>query len=407
MSLFATSVAGRAARDNRFAPGRLVRSLAVAAAALLAASCVGGDTGAPLVASPAGPGPKAPAGEVIGNGSVTVALLLPLGSSTGLGQAMKNAATLALAEFPQADIRILVKDDGGSDQGGRAAAQAAISEGAQAILGPVFAPAVAGAASVARPAGVPIIAFSTDATVASRGVYLLSFLPQADVERIVSFAGQRGKRSFGALVPDNGYGLIVEAALREVAGRSGGRVVMVERYRPDKSDLAAKAAAIGAAASQMDALLVPEGADGAPAIVAALRQAGITAGRVQLLGSGQWEDPRVARDPALAGAWYPAPDKAGFDAFAGRYSARFGSAPPRVASLAYDAATLAAGLVRAAGSTAFSEQVITNPNGFIGVNGLFRFTSNGLNQRGLAVYEVGPSGARILNPAPRTFQAGS
>jgi ABC-type branched-subunit amino acid transport system substrate-binding protein len=398
VSLF---VAFAALRPVSLATGtRTARMLAAGALALVAAACAR-DGGAPIVEGGA-PAPAAPTGEVIGSGSVTVGLVLPLGG--GLGQAFKNSAALAMSEFPQADIRLVVKDDGGSEEGARAAAQAAVAEGAQAIIGPIFAPAVTGAASVARPANVPVIAFSTDTTVASRRVYLLSFLPQADVDRIVTYAAGQGKRSFAALVPESGYGLVVEAAFREAVGRTGARVVTVERYRPDRSDLAAKARAIAAAAGGIDALLVPEGGESAPAVAAALREAGVTAGRVQLLGTGQWDDAQLANNADLAGAWYPAPDKAGFAAFASRYSGRFGSAPPRTASLAYDATTLAAGLVRAAGPSAFSEQVITNPNGFIGVNGLFRFTSNGLSQRGLAVYAVG---GRQLSGAPRTFQAGS
>jgi len=405
VSLVVPIAAPRAAGGSWPRFRRALVPLAIAAAFL--AGCARGDVGVPMEPAPAGQAAAAaPTGEVIGNGAVTIGLVLPLGGE--LGQQFKNSAALAYAEFPQANLKILVKDDGGSEAGARAAAQAAIGEGAQLVLGPIFAPAVAGAASVARPANVPIVAFSTDATVASRGVNLLSFLPSADVERIISFAGSQGKRSFAALVPENGYGLVVEAAFREVAGRAGGRVVAVERYRADRSDLAAKAQALSAYAGQIDALLVPEGGEGGVVVARALQGAGFTGGRVQLLGTGQWDDPRIAGDPAFAGAWYAAADRAGFDAFATRYAARYGGGvPPRAASLAYDATTLAAGLVRAHGAGAFSEAAITNPNGFIGVNGLFRFTTGGLNQRGLAVYEVVGGAARVKSPAPRTFQAGS
>lgn len=404
MSLVVPIAAPQAAGGSRSRLRRALAPLLLAAAVL--AGCARGDVGVPMEPVSTGPATTAPSGEIIGSGSVTVGLVLPLGGE--LGQQFKNAAALAYSEFPQANLKILVKDDGGSEAGARAAAQAAIGEGAQVVLGPIFAPAVAGAASVARPANVPVIAFSTDATVASRGVYLLSFLPSADVERIVSFAATQGKRSLAALVPESGYGLVVEAAFREAAGRNGARVVTVERYAADRSNLAAKAQALSAYSGQIDGLLVAEGGEGAAGLGRALQGAGFSGGRVQLLGTGQWDDPRIAADPAFAGAWYAAADRTGFDAFASRYASRFGGAPPpRAASLAYDATTLAAGLVRAHGAGAFSEQAITNPNGFIGVNGLFRFTTGGLNQRGLAVYEVVGGAARVKSPAPRTFQAGS
>lgn len=409
MSFFA-----RIVRSCRGLAGRVVagwpvpgggRILGAGALALALAGCGGPETITPA-AVPSGPTPSA-SGEVIGSGSVTVALLLPLsvpGVGPSLSRDFKNAAALGVAAFPNADIRIIVKDDGGSDIGGRAAAQAAIGEGAKLILGPIFSTAVTGAASVARPANVPVIAFSTDSSVASRGVYLLSFLPQNDVERIVSYASSRGKTSFAALLPANGYGTAVEAAFREMVGRVGGRVVAIERFSPDGSDLAARAQAIAAQASSIDSLLVAENARGA---VAALGSAGVGPGRIQLLGTGQWDDPSIIADPGFAGAWFAAPERAQFDDFAARYSARYGSRPPRIASLAYEATTLAAGLVRSVGPNAFTEPVLTNPEGFIGVNGLFRFMPNGINQRGLAVYEIGGGAARVVSPAPRKFTSGS
>ncbi len=135
-----------------------------------------------------------PTGEIIGTGGVRIGLLLPLASSDGnasIGTVFKNAASLALQNFPSADVQLLVKDTGGTSEGGRAAAQAAISEGAELILGPVFSPAVSGAAQAARATGVPVIAFSTDTSVASRGVYLLSFLPESDVKRVVAMPTAR------------------------------------------------------------------------------------------------------------------------------------------------------------------------------------------------------------------------
>jgi ABC-type branched-subunit amino acid transport system substrate-binding protein len=381
----------------------------VAAVALLAlGACSRGDVTGPVVATPPPTAPQ-PQGEVLGTGSVTVALLLPLtagGEAGGLAQSFKNAAALAISENPDV-VRVLVKDDGGSEEGARVAAQAAIGEGATLILGPIFAPAVAGAASVTRPAGVPMIAFSTRANLASRNTYLLSFLPQGDIDRVVSYAASQGKRNFAAIVPGDDYGGVAIEALSNAAARAGGRVVGFAQYNPNHSDLATAAQTIAGYGSQVDAVLVPEGGRGAGAVAAALRGAGVATGQVQLMGTGQWDDPSIAGDANLAGAWYPAPERAAYEAYLGKYRARFGSVPPRVASLAYDGATLAVGLVKARGSGAFAESVIANPSGFIGVNGLFRFDANGLSQRGLAVYQVGGGSVRVVSPAPRSFGAGS
>jgi ABC-type branched-subunit amino acid transport system substrate-binding protein len=394
-----------ASRAAGLLPRRRVLAAAVALFAL--GACSRGDVTAPVVATPQQP--AQPQGEVLGTGPVTVALLLPLsagGEAAGLAQSFKNAAALAISENPNV-VRVLVKDDGGSEAGGRAAAQAAIGEGATLILGPVFAPAVAGAASVTRQAGVPVIAFSTRADLATRNVYLLSFLPQGDIDRVVSYAASQGKRNFAAIVPANDYGGVAIEALSTAAARAGGRVVGYSQYNPNRSDLATAAQAIAGYGTQVDAVLVPEGGAGAGAVAAALRGAGVATGRVQLLGTGQWDDPAIAGDPNLAGAWYPAPERGAYETYLGKYRARFGTVPPRTASLAYDGATLAVGLVKTFGPSAFTESNIANSGGFLGVNGLFRFSQNGLSQRGLAVYQVGGGSVRVVSPAPRSFGAGS
>jgi ABC-type branched-subunit amino acid transport system substrate-binding protein len=168
----------------------------------------------------------------------------------------------------------------------------------------------------------------------------------------------------------------------------------------------AKAAEIAAIAPQIDALLLPDSGDAAPVLAAALAQSGVTRGRVQFLGSGQWDDPRILNSPALVGGWFPAPAKQGYEDFARKYRSAYGSTPPRNATLAYDATVLAIGLVRQYGADRFQASVLTSPSGFAGVDGVFRFLPSGLTERRFAVYEVTGSGARIISPAARTFAAG-
>jgi ABC-type branched-subunit amino acid transport system substrate-binding protein len=362
-----------------------------------------------------GNGPQGPAvahgpvpGETLGTGSVKVALLLPLSATGNAGQialTMKNAADLALREFATADVQILVKDDRGTADGARAAAAQAISDGAKLILGPIFAQSVTAAASVAKPAGVPVVAFSSDATTASKGVYLLSFLPQNDVIRVVRYAAGQGKRSFAALLPNNGYGTVVEAALQKVVADAGGRIFSLERYDLERVSMQAKANAVAGViqGGTVDAIVMPDAGDAAPFLAQVLAAGGVRAAKIKYLGSGQWDDARILKESNLAGAWFPGPERAGFDAFAQRYQAAFGSPPARQASLAYDATSLAAGLAGRFGKDAYTEKVLTNPSGFIGVDGAFRFRSNGINERGLAIYEISHGGAQVVEAAPKNF----
>ncbi|MFD1697445.1 penicillin-binding protein activator [Roseibium aestuarii] len=388
------------------------RSLA-ALSALALAGCLGSNLGSYPGDQINAPAQPQVSGEVIGTGTVRVGLLLPMsgqGSAASIASVFRNSAELALKNFPNADIQLLLKDTGGTAEGGRAAAQSAIADGAELILGPVFAPAVAGAAATARASGVPVVAFSTDTSVASRGVYLLSFLPQSDVKRIISHAASQGKRSYAALIPGDSYGAVIEAAFRQEVGRTGGRIVSIQRYSTEggsTADLTAKAQALSGALSQVDAVFIPAGGPVPILAMQTLMQQGGNLGNVTLLGTGQWDSREIKSSPILAGAWYPGPEDTGYQAFAGRYAQAYGSQPPRNATLAYDGVTLAAGLVRSAGAQRFSTSVLTNQDGFIGIDGLFRFLPTGENERGLAVYQLTGTGAQPISPAPRDFRSGT
>jgi ABC-type branched-subunit amino acid transport system substrate-binding protein len=333
-----------------------------------------------------------------------VELAFPSGR-TALEIVVRNAAQLAYDEAQQPDLSILVEDDRGSPDGARDATQDALRQGAEIVLGPLFAGNVQTAANVAKTAGKPVIGFSTDATVATRGVYLLSFLPQPEVDRVVEDSVAGGKRSFAALIPETAYGNAVEAEFREVVARRGARVAAVERYPAGAPGPAVErlARVITGPAATADALFIPETAEAMPAVAAALTKAGFSPGRVRPIGTALWNEPGLFALPALQGGRFASPDRSGFSSFSGRYQARFGSVPPRVASLAYDAVTLAAALARQYGSQRFAETTLTSGSGFAGVDGTFRFRPDGQSERALAVYEIRNNAAPVVSPAPRVL----
>ena len=360
------------------------------------------------VESQALPG-SVPAGDKIGTGTVKVALILPLTSPNGqpslVGQSLRNAADLAYAESGSTDLTILVKDDRSTPDGARDAAQAALGDGAELIIGPLFAPDVREVSKVTRTAGKPMIAFSTDTSTASKGSYLLSFLIESYVDRIVDYAASKGKKSIAALIPDNDYGRVADAEFQAEAAKRGLRVQTIEHFTPATRDAAAKK--VAALGDQIDTLFIPDQADAMPAMAQSLTAAGLDAKRVQILGTGLWNDARVLDLPGLQGAWFAAPENGGFNAFATRYRAKYNTDPTRIATLSYDAVSLAAALARAQGSQRYSDNVLLNKSGFNGADGVFRLRADGLNDRGLAVLQINGGKATTVSPAPHTFPAGS
>jgi len=344
--------------------------------------------------------------NTIGTGPVRVALVLPLTQASGpsiIGTSMRNAAEMALAEANASELTLLVKDDRSTPEGARDAAKTAVGEGAELFIGPLFANNVREVAAQAKAAGRPVIGFSTDSSVAQPGVYLLSFLIESQVDRIIDFAVSKGKKSFAAMVPEGEYGNVALAEFQQVAARKNIRVMSIERYAPGAS--ASASAKINALGNQIDTVFVPEQAENMPAVAPSL--AALAARKVQILGTGVWNDARVLSLQALQGSWFAAAETSGFTAFAARYRAKYGSEPVRIASLAYDCVSLAAALTRTQGAQRFADRTLTNTSGFNGADGVFRFRADGVNERGIAVYQAGAGTTTTLSPAPKSFAAGT
>jgi branched-chain amino acid transport system substrate-binding protein len=412
---------------------RFVSPIAALMLLLALAACMRG----PMVAAPAGPpqppvtgpggpppgGPPPPGA----GGPVKVAVLLPLsGANAELGKAMLEAAQMALFTTGNDRLTLVPRDTTGTPDGAAGAARAALADGAQLILGPLLAAEVDAVKPVAGEAKINVIAFSTATQLAGDNVFLMGFLPRQEVVREAAFARESGLSRFAVLAPNSEYGRLMTDALRETARQAGATVVKAETFDSRSSDvgpaiqrLAGNTASAAPGTSpepdaapapgptqrvSFDALLLPEGGDQLKQIARRLKTAGIGSPQVRLLGSGLWDDASVSSEPALVGGWFAASPPDARREFQSRFQSTYGHAPPRLASLAFDAAALAAVLAKAGGPAPFSHDAILNPSGFTGVDGLFRFTPQGLVQRGLAVLEVQPQGPVVVSPAPRDFR---
>jgi len=382
----------------------LIAALALAGCTVGGPRATPGGQAAGDQAERGGPGRKRP--------SIKVAVLLPLsadGNTAKVAKAMKRAGELALFEFKNPELQLMAKDTRGSAEGAKAAAQQAVQDGAELIIGPLFAEAVRGAAPVARKAGVPVIAFSSNRNVAGDGVYLLSFLAGSEVRRIVSYAMSQGRRRFAALIPKNEFGSIIKQEFETAVRETGGQIVAMQTYKPDANSMLKPVEQVAAKAKkgegppQFDALFMPGSSDTLPALAPLLPYFEVDTEAIRILGSNGWDYTGIGREKPLRGAWFPAPEPSGWQDFTKRYVETYGDAPPRLASLAYDAVSLAATLSQKSKGNRYTAARLTRDSGFSGVDGLFRLRDNGLSQRGLAIVEVQRFGTKVVDPAPRTF----
>lgn len=381
---------------------RLVRgrNLALAGGALLAAGCqvVPKATG-PVVAPPPAPEPSATALPT-DTGRHRIALLVPLsGDTSAVGQAIANATTMALLDTGADNLRITTYDTSAGIGG---AAQRAIADGNKLILGPLTADAVPTVQAAARPAGVPVIAFANDASVASADVFVIGHLPEQSIRRTVAYARSRGAARFAVLAPEGDYGTRSVAALENALRDFGGALARKESYARGNTSIVSAAARLRAAGG-FDTVLVADSARlGIDAAGEINRQART---RARILGTELWSgEAALARTPALEGALFSAVSDQRFRRFADSYASRFGNQPYRVATLGYDAVLLTLRVARdwKVGSP-FPKGELYDRGGFLGVDGAFRFSRNGVVERALEVREVRGGEITAVDPAPAGF----
>lgn len=370
--------------------------------ALLLAACAGGPrtapTRAPAKAPPTTTAPVTQQGLPEDVDRHRVALLVPItGPNAGVGQSIANAAVLALTDTKDRSLRVTTYDTG---PGAAAAAAKALAEGNALILGPLLGDDVRTVAGPAAARGVPVISFSNDTSVAADNVWLLGFQPAQSIERVVRYARSRGLTRFAGLVPQGAYGRTASNTLIRVAEAAGGSVVSMQSY--DRS--AGITAAVTALAKQkFDAVLIADSGRIAVVVVPLLRKQGATS--AQVLGTELWNaEPGLASVAAMNGAWFASVDDRMFGQLQTRYRARYGKTPYRLASLGYDAVLLAVRIAREwKANTPFPTDRLGDPGGFAGVDGAFRFGSNRIAERSLAVHQLGGGTRTIVSPPPTGF----
>ena len=370
-----------------------------------------------------------------------VAILLPLtGDSAPLGKAMLDAAQLAMFELADERFVLMPYDTGGTATGARRAAAAAVKANAQLILGPLHAEAVRGATPVARRAGLAVVAFSNSREVAGDGVFILGFVPGQQVRAVVGYALAEGLARIAVLAPNDDYGTEVVEAARTVADAAGGSLVRTMYYAPDAADLSGEVKAFanyntrhqallaqrralsekGDEVAQQalrrlerldtigslpyDAVLLPEGGERLRALSSLLSYFDVDQPAVRLLGLRSWDlIPNLGSEPALIGAWFagsPVKERA---RFADRFRQAFGRAPPRLATLSYDATALAVVLSQGDTGPDYSLTALTDDNGFLGVDGIFRLPPEGVAERAFTIHEVTRDGLDVRRSAPQSF----
>ncbi len=380
--------------------------IALATAALLLGACSEPPKTSTRTAQAVTVTPKA-GSPLTASGKVRIALLLPLsGRAAPIGQAMQQAAEMALFDSGAKELALSAYDSGDSADMAIEAYRKARLDGAALVLGPLYGTSASALGPLVNQGGMNVVAFSNDEQVAQRGVWIMGIAAPPQVRRVVDHALEAGIRRFATFTPQTSYGQQMARTLATYVTARGGTVVGGEFFDANGGDIAAQARQLAASAKGEGgkvAVLVPVAPPLLSTALASLAVNGLDGRAIQLIGTGVWDFPGVGAETMLRGAWYAAPDPAKRADFERRFVSTYGRPPHRLATLAYDGVGLAGHLARLKPGGDFSAEAITNPNGWSGVDGIFRFLPDGRSERALAVIEIQGDRGVVVSPAPTTF----
>lgn len=344
-----------------------------------------------------------------GGGRIAVAVLVPSGAAdanvAALGQDLANAARLAAADLEGVEIDLRVYDTAGlADRAGQIA-QDAINDGAQVIVGPLFADATNAVGLVAAPAGIPVLSFSNNTAVAGGNVFVLGPTFDNTARRLIDYAQRQGKSRVLIVHGETEAERTGRDAILRAAQASGMTVGAPVGFAMSQEGVVAALPGIVDAAQTggADLLFLTSNTDTAlPIITQLLPENGLPPDAIQYAGLTRWDVPASAVSlPGVQGGWFALPDTGAVSRFASRYSATYGAPPQAVAGLGYDAVAAIGALVGA--GQRVNTDTLVQARGFAGASGAFRLLQDGGNQRALSVATIRDRIVRVLEPAPASF----
>jgi outer membrane PBP1 activator LpoA protein len=345
------------------------------------------------------------------SGSVQVALLVPGGSGQAsdelLATSLQNAARLAIADLAGVSIDLRVYNTAGQAAQAQAMAVQAMDEGAQIILGPVYAQEANAVGSAAAGRGINVLTFSNNIDVAGGNVFVLGNTFDNSARRLARYAVGNGAGRIMAVHERNPAGEAGRAAIARGVAAAGGTLVANASYEFSQNGIVQAVPGIASSARSSGAnalFLTAETAGALPILTQLLRENGLDAASTRFIGLTRWDIPAEALAlPGLQGGLFALPDPGLYGLFQNRYQAAYAQPPHPIASLGYDGIAAVGALVKSGNRSALSASALTQGSGFAGVTGVFRFLPDGTNERQLAVAQIRAGQAVVVDPAPRSF----
>jgi len=349
-----------------------------------------------------------------GLNKVQVAVLLPISSEDArvrvLAVSAEQAARMAMEDLAgSVDMEVRVYDTAGIDLQAAEMGLLAVQDGAEVIVGPLFAGAANAVGLAVASSGISVLSLSNNVDIAGGNVYVLGHTFQNTADRLVAYALGQGKSRALIVHANNVSGQAGSDAIEKALSYRGSVAAGIEKYEFTQQDVVEAMTRVSERNELVEADIVFLTADydgGLPLIAQLLPEAGVDPEVVQFAGLSQWDIlPSAYHLPGIQGGWFAMPSPIRTEQFRARFKSVYGIAPHPLATIAYDGVAAVGASVATGNRNALNKKGLTLTGGFQGAAGIFRLLKDGTIERGLAVATIVGKKVFVLEVAPRSFSS--
>jgi len=316
---------------------------------------------------------------------------------------------MLIYENKKIDSELIIKDTKANPSLAKKATKELVEQNVDVILGPFFSSSLNKSLKIAKYKNVPLISFSSDRNEKEKGVYLMGFEPEQQISDITEYTIRKNYKRFAALLPNSKYGKRVLNTYRKVLNKNKFLLNKVELYDLDTNDFEKNIQKLVGLDKNpqlekdeetgenpiedfdpgFDVLLLIETGNKLRETVALLTYYGVDFKKVKLIGTGEWHIDNIGSEPGLIGAWFVAPNPKLWQNFKKKFYKFYNYEPIRLSSLAHDSLTSVFSIINK--NDKFYElnyMDFQNSYGFTGIDGDFKFLSDGTVERKLSILEI-------------------
>ncbi len=370
---------------------------------------------------------------------IKVGLLLPLsGTNSKIGKSLLKASQLSLAKTKNNNIKLFIKDTENKNKNIISSYYELINENVDIILGPLFSKNIELINPISADEKTIIITFSNNTEIKNKNTFISGITPENEIKEILNYAITNGNSRFGVILPNNLYGLRSKKLIENLLLENQGRLVKLVLYDPEKPNFYKIAKIIGnydqrkfelekklmelksmntadsdrkykilknkdtLGELNFDSLYIgAENIEHVSMLASILPYYDVDPKKVMYIGNSLWSNNIALKEPALEKGIFPNINQIKYESFELEYQSTFQNKPHKISSLAYDLIGLISSLQK--NNQNINIHNLTNINGFVGSNGLFRFTSDGNIERSLSIFQIKNQKIREIKKADLKF----